>query len=82
MEDPTVNPTQQSQESQQSQPSQPLHQSQETQETQENTYNYNTNCRFCNVILYGGMDDNDLMHCQNCHRIWDGNAQCLCDFNF
>ncbi len=51
----------------------------ESHQTSEST-NYNTNCRFCNVILYGGMDDNNLMHCQNCHRIWDGNAQCLCEF--
>ncbi len=35
-------------------------------------------CRFCNVKLIGGYDDNELVHCQDCHNIWDGNAQCNC----
>lgn len=38
-------------------------------------------CRFCNVKLIGGYDDNELVHCQDCHNIWDGNAQCDCWFN-
>lgn len=76
MDDPTVIPTKHQESSVQSsqqsiQESQPLH----------NQYNENNEiCSFCNVILYGGMDDNNLMHCQGCHRIWDGNAQCPCDF--
>ncbi len=67
MEEPTVNQTQ-TQESSQQESSQPLQNEQ------------NELCRFCNLILYGGMDNNNLMHCQGCHRIWDGNAQCNCDF--
>ncbi len=55
------------------------------QNTPENTdeniqQDYNVYCAFCHVVLYGGMDENNLMHCQGCHRIWDGNAQCLCEF--
>ncbi len=69
MEDPSANPSEETSQ-----------QTQQSQETQPEQNNYNTNCNFCNVILYGGMDDNNLMHCQNCHQIWDGNAQCLCHF--
>lgn len=56
-------------------PEQPFENNQNNQE--ENDYR----CAFCYVILYGGMDDNDMMHCQGCHRIWDGNAQCPCNFD-
>ena len=38
-------------------------------------------CRFCNVKLIGGYDDKELVHCQDCHNIWDGNAQCNCWMN-
>jgi hypothetical protein len=38
-------------------------------------------CRFCNVKLIGGYDDKELIHCQYCHNIWDGNAQCNCWMN-
>ena len=35
-------------------------------------------CIFCNVKLNYGFDENEMLHCQNCHNIWDGNAQCNC----
>ena len=35
-------------------------------------------CKFCNVKLNYGFDENEMIHCQNCHNIWDGNAQCNC----
>lgn len=69
MDDPTANPTE---------TSQPTHQITENIEEEDINYNPNYNCRFCNVMLYGGIDINNLMHCQNCHNVWDGNAQCNC----
>ena len=82
MDDPTVNPT--PQDSHDSHDSQPLHQIAQNTQDQNNqeeiNYNANSTCSFCDVVLYGGMDDNNLMHCQNCHNVWDGNAQCMCDF--
>ncbi len=86
MDDPNVNPTPQDlQDSHDSHDSQPLHQNDQNNENTQNNqeeinYNANFNCSFCNVSLYGGMDDNNLMHCQNCHNVWDGNAQCMCYF--
>lgn len=35
-------------------------------------------CRFCPEILSCGFDKDEMLHCQECHRIWDGNAQCPC----
>ena len=35
-------------------------------------------CKFCNVKLNYGFDENEMLHCQDCHNIWDGNAQCNC----
>ncbi len=35
-------------------------------------------CKFCEEILEYDIDSNELMHCQGCHKIWDGNAQCPC----
>lgn len=35
-------------------------------------------CKLCDMILTYGFDENDMLHCQNCHNIWDGNAQCTC----
>ena len=42
-------------------------------------------CHVCNVWLnnYGEVKPKDpqqecLIHCPDCHRIWDGNAQCQC----
>ena len=35
-------------------------------------------CIFCNVKLNYGFDENEMLHCQLCHNIWDGNAQCNC----
>jgi hypothetical protein len=42
------------------------------------SYVSNYECKFCKIILQHGYDSNDLMHCQGCHNIWDGNAQCQC----
>ncbi len=36
-------------------------------------------CQHCNMMLKYGYDDNDMLHCQGCHNIYDGNAQCMCD---
>ena len=53
--------------------------SQETQEkTQEVLKESIELCIFCNVKLNYGFDENEMLHCQNCHNIWDGNAQCNC----
>ncbi len=38
-----------------------------------------TLCKFCNVKLSYGMDSNSMLHCQDCHNVWDGFAQCRCD---
>ena len=46
--------------------------------SEDNTSDGNFECKFCKIMLYGGYDTNDLMHCQCCHTIWDGNAQCPC----
>ena len=48
-------------------------------------------CETCKIWLnYGGVSSDiklnpdvpkylyDMEHCQLCHRIWDGNAQCPC----
>jgi (2Fe-2S) ferredoxin len=35
-------------------------------------------CNFCIKELHAGYDENDMVHCQGCHRIWDGYAQCPC----
>ena len=35
-------------------------------------------CKFCKVELSYGFDKNDMLHCQFCHNVWDGNAQCTC----
>uniref|UniRef100_A0A6C0E7J5 Uncharacterized protein n=1 Tax=viral metagenome TaxID=1070528 RepID=A0A6C0E7J5_9ZZZZ len=35
-------------------------------------------CNFCIKELNAGYDENDMVHCQGCHRIWDGYAQCPC----
>jgi len=37
-----------------------------------------TKCRFCDDLLAYGYDDEEMMHCQKCHHIWDGCAQCPC----
>jgi len=41
-------------------------------------FNNDYECKFCKTMLSGGYDSNELMHCQGCHIIWDGNAQCPC----
>jgi hypothetical protein len=35
-------------------------------------------CRFCHIKLLCGMDKDKMIHCQYCHLIWDGCAQCPC----
>ena len=66
---------------------QPQSQEETQQETQEETQEEIKNnfledkielCIFCNVKLNYGFDENEMIHCQNCHNIWDGNAQCNC----
>ena len=38
-----------------------------------------TRCEICNVwLLYDIILNTDLVHCSQCHRRWDGNAQCQC----
>jgi hypothetical protein len=36
-------------------------------------------CKHCNVKLSCGYDDNEWFHCQGCHNVYDGHAQCTCD---
>jgi hypothetical protein len=35
-------------------------------------------CQHCDSILTYGYDEDDMLHCQGCHNIWDGCAQCDC----
>ncbi len=35
-------------------------------------------CTLCDMLLTYGFDENNMVHCQKCHHIWDGNAQCTC----
>ena len=35
-------------------------------------------CKFCKEELHNGFDKDDMIHCQLCHRVWDGCAQCPC----
>lgn len=35
-------------------------------------------CKHCPEFLTYGYDQNNLLHCQGCHRVWDGYAQCPC----
>lgn len=35
-------------------------------------------CKFCDMLLEYGFDENNMLHCQGCHNVWDGNAQCNC----
>jgi len=46
--------------------------------SEHNEFNNDYECKFCKTMLSGGFDSNELMHCQGCHIIWDGNAQCPC----
>ena len=68
--------------SSQSQETETQKETQETQETQEQSQELLKDsielCIFCNVKLNYGFDENEMLHCQNCHNIWDGNAQCNC----
>jgi hypothetical protein len=38
-----------------------------------------TACKFCQEELTFGHDKDDMIHCQHCHNIWDGFAQCQCN---
>jgi hypothetical protein len=41
--------------------------------------NIYTLCKFCKVIIDINLyDKNKMMHCQCCHNIWNGEAQCGC----
>ena len=35
-------------------------------------------CKFCDIMLIYGIDKDSMVHCQYCHMIWDGFAQCTC----
>ena len=56
-----------------------INEQKETKELTEDDISFM--CRFCNIKLIGGYDDKELVHCQYCHNIWDGNAQCNCWMN-
>jgi hypothetical protein len=54
-------------------------------DTEKDTETMDHYCEVCNVwIRYNVIvkEDKDscnyLIHCPDCHRIWDGNAQCPC----
>jgi hypothetical protein len=44
--------------------------------TESNGISY---CKFCKDKLIFGFDDDKMIHCQYCHNIWDGFAQCQCN---
>jgi hypothetical protein len=46
----------------------------------DDIYSGITLCKFCTAKLSYGMDSNSMVHCQDCHNVWDGFAQCRCDF--
>lgn len=50
----------------------------ENENTKTNHIDGEERCRHCSEKLHYGYDKNELLHCQNCHRIWDGFAQCQC----
>jgi hypothetical protein len=37
-------------------------------------------CPKCDVYMIADHLDNGLYHCQECHRVYDGYAQCPCGF--
>lgn len=41
-----------------------------------------TYCTFCKMSLNFGMDENSMIHCQYCHNVWDGFAQCNCNLDY
>lgn len=45
-------------------------------------YDYidNDKCKHCGVELSCGYDKDDWYHCQGCHNIYDGYAQCTCTY--
>ncbi len=52
----------------------------QTQNQYDDIYSEITLCKFCTAKLSYGMDSNSMVHCQECHNVWDGFAQCRCDF--
>ena len=52
---------------------------QEESKHQEESTTSKYKCKYCDMILESGIDDNDMLHCQLCHNIYDGNAQCQCN---
>jgi hypothetical protein len=52
----------------------------EIDETETDTDNdtVQIKCKFCDMLLETGFDENNMLHCQKCHNVWDGNAQCNC----
>jgi hypothetical protein len=51
----------------------------EDDENNEDIENYEDDekCKFCQIELNCGYDNDDLYHCQICHNIYDGCAQCM-----
>lgn len=39
-------------------------------------------CNFCDEILSAGFDSENMLHCQQCHLVWDGYAQCPCGMDY
>lgn len=39
--------------------------------------NDNETCIFCHVKLSIGYDEDEMFHCQICHNVYDGCAQCV-----
>lgn len=35
-------------------------------------------CKFCGIMLNHGYDNSEMLHCQGCHNVYDGFAQCPC----
>lgn len=45
-------------------------------QSEEENYPDTGKCRHCSEELKGGYDKDDLYHCQVCHNVYDGCAQC------
>ena len=44
----------------------------------DNSDNKKEKCKHCPEFLSCGYDKDNLLHCQGCHRVWNGYAQCPC----
>ena len=54
-------------------------------ETINNVDNENYGVSYCTVYkirINFGIDKNSMVHCQYCHNIWDGFAQCTCNLDY